>query len=112
MKFQSLKFLWYRWRISSQARANAYHYLTGRGEQAVVALLGPPPLGQIRHAANHAQRPAGGITDHVHAVQDIGVQTDDEVVRGPVGGAVFRRRDDVDLHGVFASAAIEDGDPV
>jgi hypothetical protein len=43
MKFRSLKFLWYRWRISTQARANAYHYLTGRGEQAVVALLGPPP---------------------------------------------------------------------
>jgi hypothetical protein len=43
MKFSELKFLWYRWRISNQAKANAYHYLTGRGEQAVIALLGPAP---------------------------------------------------------------------
>jgi|SRR5579872_684256 len=43
--FGQLKFLWFRSQVTKAARANAFHHLTGRGEQVIMSVLGPPPAG-------------------------------------------------------------------
>lgn len=69
MRIVNLKFLWYRWRISSEAKANAYHQLTNHKDQSVIALLGPPPGGPTELAAD---RPPIDVASEQEELQDVG----------------------------------------
>jgi hypothetical protein len=69
VKFRTLKFLWYRWRISSHAKANSFHHLKDRQQQSVIALLGPPPGGPTELATD---RTTVDVTKERTELHDVG----------------------------------------